>query len=102
MVQRYNSICGVNNMRKLTDYIGGVRNSSPAIAGSPFGSANRRICGFAFGYAQICSAYALRTSHIPRTLSEIRLGGFAQGKGKFNMENFDNVAVRRWKYGYCN
>ena len=31
--------------------LGGVRNSSPAIAGSPFGSANRRIYGFAFGYA---------------------------------------------------
>ena len=35
----------------------------------PFGSLNRRICGFAFGYAQIPAAVG--TSHIPRTLSEI-------------------------------
>jgi len=33
-------------------------------------SDNRRICGFAFGYAQICSAYAPQTSHIPGTSGE--------------------------------
>lgn len=34
-------------------------------------SLNRRICGSAFGYAQICSANAPQTSHIPGTLGEI-------------------------------
>jgi len=36
-------------------------------------SPNRRICDFAFGYAQICSAIAPQTSHIPRTLYEVAL-----------------------------
>ena len=53
--------------------IGGVRNSSPALAGSPFGSANRRICG-SLMLAQI-SPYG-ETSHIPETLSEIAGDGF--------------------------
>jgi len=47
----------------------GVWNSSSAVAGLPFGSANRRICGFAFGCAQIPTAVG--TSHIPRTLDDI-------------------------------
>jgi len=34
----------------------------------PFGSLDRRICGFSFGYAQICLR---QTSHIPRTLYAI-------------------------------
>jgi len=63
--------------------LGGVWNSSPAFAGSPFRSANRWICGFAFGYAQIkfhisperklklgfpCSRYNL----IPHSLRALR------------------------------
>ncbi len=57
----------------MTEIFGGVRNFSPAIAGSPFGSANRRICG-SLTLAQISQG---ETSHTPRTLSEIvgRLGG---------------------------
>jgi len=47
---------------------GDVRNSSSAIAGLLFGSANRRICGFAFGFTQISQD---ETSHIPGKLSEI-------------------------------
>jgi len=38
----------------------------------PFGLLNRRICGFAFGYAQICLR---QTSHIPRTLGEMLTSG---------------------------
>lgn len=34
-------------------------------------SDNRRICSSAFGYAQICSAIASQTSHIPGALSTI-------------------------------
>lgn len=34
-------------------------------------SDNRRTCGFAFGYAPICSAYASQTFHTRRQLSEI-------------------------------
>ena len=64
----------------MTKTFGGVRNSSPAVAGSPFGSANRWICGFAFGYAQICSATAPQTSHIPGTLGDISLGGLKYSK----------------------
>ena len=40
------------------------------------GSLNRRICGFAFGYAQV-SPYG-ETSHIPRTLDEIDFGALQQ------------------------
>jgi len=32
--------------RMIVKMIGGVRNPSPAIVGSPFGSANRRVSGF--------------------------------------------------------
>ena len=35
------------------------------------GSLNRWICGFAFGYAQICSAIAPQTSRIPKTLGDM-------------------------------
>ncbi len=35
------------------------------------GSLNRQICGFAFGYTQICSAYAPQNSHIPGTLYDV-------------------------------
>jgi len=47
----------------MTKTFGGVRNSSPALAGSPFESANRWICR----YAQISPCD--ETSHIPRMLS---------------------------------
>jgi len=40
----------------------------PSVATGLSPTPNRRICGFAFGYAQIC---LWQTSHIPRTLSEI-------------------------------
>jgi len=46
---------------------------SPAalrLASTLTGSDNRRICG-SLPLAQICSAHAPQTSHIPRTLSEI-------------------------------
>jgi len=49
---------------------GGVRNSSPALGGSLFMSTNRQICG-SLTLAQIYSAIASQTSHIPRTLEEI-------------------------------
>jgi len=39
------------------------------------GSLNRWICGFAFGYAQICFAIAPQTSHTPKPLGDISLGG---------------------------
>jgi len=54
----------------MTKTFGGVRNSSPAVAGSPFGSANRRIYG-SLSLAQICSVYAPQTSHILRTLYDM-------------------------------
>ncbi len=56
----------LNNNREENAGFG--RNSSPAIVGSPFGSANRRICG-SLTLAQI-SPYG-ETSHIPGTLFEI-------------------------------
>jgi len=46
-----------------------VRNSSPALASLPFGSANRWICG-SFR-AQISQS---ETSHIPRPLGDIAKG----------------------------
>lgn len=45
---------------------------------------NRWICGFAFGYAQICSAYAPQTSHIPKMLSAI--GCLESGK-RYHWQN---------------
>ena len=36
-------------------------------------SDNRRICGFTFGYAQICSAYTPQTSHILQSVIRDRL-----------------------------
>jgi len=57
-------------------FLGGVRNSSPALAGSPsllLRSANRWICG-SLSLAQI-SPYG-ETSHTRQPLSEIRLGDF--------------------------
>ena len=53
----------------MMNNFGGVWDSSRAVTGLPFGSANRWICGFAFSYAQI-SPYG-ETSHIPITLDEI-------------------------------
>ena len=50
----------------------GVRDArNPSDCSALSHSDNRRICGFTFGYAQICSACAPQTSHIPGTLSEI-------------------------------
>jgi len=46
----------------------GLRNSSPAVANSPFGSANRWVCG-SLMLAQI-SPYG-ETLHIPGTLCDM-------------------------------
>ena len=46
--------------------LGGVRNSSPAVAGLPFGSANKRICGSLRSPKLLSVA-----SHIRKTLNEM-------------------------------
>jgi hypothetical protein len=54
------------NIEKHT--FGGVRNSSPAFAGSPFGSANKRVSGFGL---RLRPNPLARTSDTRRTLSDI-------------------------------
>ena len=55
-----------NTMEKSRIYEGGYFRSPSGC--SPFGSLNRRICGFATGYAQISQG---ETSHIPGTICKI-------------------------------
>ena len=50
---------------------GGVRNSSPAIAGSPFGSANRRIYAGAYAPPFGTLLPSVATSYIRQPLNEI-------------------------------
>ena len=55
-------------IKMVSNGFGAERFVVSLIALTPFGSYNRRICGFAFGYAQISQG---ETSHIPGSLSEI-------------------------------
>ena len=49
--------------------LGGVRNSSLALAGSPFGSANRCVSDFAIALSKFLAS--LGTSYVRKTLSEM-------------------------------
>jgi len=66
------------------------------------GSLNRRICGFAFGYAQIYSAIAPQTSHIPGTLDETSYGErYCQiNNEKPRWNPVDIRVLRRGKFHY--
>jgi len=79
---------------KLQNDISGVGHSSEAfgfLALATLGSANRWICGFAFGYAQIPTIVG--TSHIPGTLSEIQESSVLGMKG-FDGEGRAGIASR--------
>jgi len=49
--------------------LGGVRNSSPALAGSPFGSANKCVSDFAIASSKFLAP--LGTSDVRKMLDEI-------------------------------
>ncbi len=73
------------NLRKNSNNIFAEPNATP-LWGLPslmLRSFTRRICG-SLSLAQICSASALQTSHIPGTLGDISLGGLKYNGGVKN------------------
>jgi len=64
--------------------LGNMRNSSPAFAGPPFGSANKRVSGFGTSLHFASANAVVKTLHILGTLCEVTLGDY-------NMEILEKV-----------